>query len=85
MIVLEIGAGLLVAAGYFVRPAALALAGFTIVAAFLFHADFGDQMQTILFMKNLAIAGGLVLLTAFGAGAYALDAQRGTDNARIPA
>ncbi len=77
VILTEIGAGLLVAAGYFTRLAAILLAGFTVVAALVFHSDFGDQMQMILFMKNLAIAGGLMLLVAFGGGSYALDGRRG--------
>jgi putative oxidoreductase len=44
------------------------------LSAVLFHADFGDQMQTILFLKNLSIAGGFLMLTAFGPGALSLDA-----------
>jgi putative oxidoreductase len=51
------------------------LAGFTVVAAFMFHLDAGDQMQTIMFMKNLAIAGGLLLLFSHGAGEFSLDAR----------
>jgi putative oxidoreductase len=44
--------------------------------AVLFHANFGDQMQVIMFMKNISIAGGFLLLAANGAGAWSLD-QRG--------
>lgn len=51
----------------------LVLAGFTITSAVIFHTNFADQMQLIMFMKNLAIAGGLLLLAANGPGAYALD------------
>ena len=43
------------------------------LAALLFHADFGDQMQMIMFMKNVALAGGFLILVAQGAGAYSLD------------
>ncbi|MDH3218903.1 MAG: DoxX family protein [Gammaproteobacteria bacterium] len=73
VILLEIGAGIALVAGWQTRLAAIALAGFTIVAAVIFHNNLGDQMQMILFMKNLAIAGGLLLLAVHGAGAYSLD------------
>lgn len=76
VIALEIGGGLALVAGFLTRWAALALAGFTVVSTALFHADFGDQMQTIMFMKNLAMAGGLLLLYVHGAGSYSLDARR---------
>lgn len=73
VIALELGGGLLILAGFMSRLAALALAGFTIVAAAVFHSNFGDQMQTVMFMKNLAIAGGLLLLFAHGPGRYAIN------------
>ncbi len=76
VILTEIGAGLLVAAGLFTRLAALALAGFTIVAALTFHRDFADQVQMLFFVKNFAIAGGLLMLVAFGPGALSLDSRR---------
>lgn len=77
VIALEIGGGLALVGGFMTRWAALALAGFTVVSAVFFHANFGDQMQTIMFMKNLAMAGGLLLLYVHGAGSYSLDAKRG--------
>jgi uncharacterized membrane protein YphA (DoxX/SURF4 family) len=52
------------------------LAGFSVLGALIFHADFGDQMQSILFMKNLAMAGGLLLLVANGAGDWSVDARQ---------
>jgi putative oxidoreductase len=76
VIVTELGAGLLVVLGLWTRPAAFALAGFSVLSALLFHANFGDQTQQIMFMKNLAIAGGLLLLVARGAGRFSLDAWR---------
>lgn len=76
VIVTELGGGLLVLAGLWTRLAAFALAGFSIVAAALFHANFADQMQQILFMKNLAMAGGLLFLVVHGAGALSIDAWR---------
>ena len=47
-----------------------------VVSALLFHADLGDQTQFILFMKNLAMAGGFLFLVAHGAGDWSLDARR---------
>jgi putative oxidoreductase len=76
VIALEIGASALVIAGLWTRVAALALAAFSIAAALLFHANFGDAMQQINFMKNLAIAGGFLILAANGAGAWSVDARR---------
>jgi putative oxidoreductase len=77
VILLEFVGGLMIAAGFFTRVTALALAGFTLLSAVLFHANFGDQVQTIFFMKNLSIAGGFLMLAAFGPGALSIDA-RGT-------
>ncbi len=77
VIILEIGGGLALIAGFFTRWIALALAGFCIVGAIIFHRNFGDQMQMIMFMKNFAMAGGLLLLYVHGAGALSVDAKRG--------
>lgn len=73
VIALEVLGGLAVILGWFTRPAALALAGFTVLAAIIFHHNFADQMQMILFMKNIAMTGGLLLLALYGAGAYSID------------
>ena len=79
---LEVVAGLALAAGWHARWAALALALFTLLAAVLFH-DFwavaADQarVQQIMFMKNLAVIGGMLYVFAFGAGPASLDARRG--------
>lgn len=72
-ILLEIGGGLAVIVGWQTRLFAFLLAGFTLVAGFLFHFDPADQMQFIMLTKNIAIAGGFLFLVAFGPGAYALD------------
>lgn len=77
VIALEVGGGLALLLGWGARLAALALAGFSLVAAVVFHADLGDQMQSILFMKNLALAGGLLLLAVNGPGAFALERLTG--------
>lgn len=73
VIILEVIGGLAIIVGWQTRIAAFLLAGFTIVSAILFHANFGDQMQQISFMKNIAIAGGFLFLVANGPGALALD------------
>ena len=73
VIVLELGGGLALLAGFQTRIVALALAGFCVLTAVIFHTDFGDRMQMILFMKNIALTGGFLVLIAHGAGAYSLD------------
>ncbi len=73
VIILEIGGALALIVGWKTRWAAAALAGFSIAAAAIFHTDFADQMQMILFMKNWAMAGGLLMVVAYGAGELSLD------------
>lgn len=68
----ELGGGLAIVFGLLTRLAAAGLAVFSIVSAILFHGD-ADPMQQIMFMKNLAIAGGLLFLVARGAGRISLD------------
>lgn len=71
----EILVPVLLVIGWQTRYAALALAGFSIVTGLMFHFDFGDQMQSIMFMKNLAMAGGFILLFIHGAGELSLDSR----------
>ena len=73
VILLEIGGALALILGWQTKWAAYALAGFTILSAAIFHSNFADQMQMIMFMKNLAIAGGMLILAVNGAGAFSLD------------
>lgn len=78
---LEVIGGLAVVIGFQARWAALALALFTLLASVLFHnfwAVPADQqmVQQLLFMKNISVTGGLLLLYAFGAGPLSLDARR---------
>jgi putative oxidoreductase len=75
-IITEIGGGLAIILGWQTRLAALALAGFSLISALIFHADFGDQTQMIMFLKNVSIAGGFLFLVAHGAGTYALDNRK---------
>lgn len=79
-IALEVLGGLAVAVGYKTELASLALAIFSLVAAFIFHKNFGDQMQMIMFLKDIAIAGGLLLLAAGATTAYSLDAKKKNAN-----
>ena len=74
-VTLEIGGGLLLAVGYQTRVAAIALAVFSVVTALIFHSVAGDQNHFIHLLKNLAIAGGLLQVAAFGAGTLSLDAR----------
>lgn len=81
-ILVEVGGSLALIAGFRIRMAALALAGFTLVATFVFHNFWGvpaDQamVQQLMFYKNIAVVGGLLLLAAHGAGAWSMDAKRG--------
>ncbi|WP_439888933.1 DoxX family protein [Pseudomonas sp. MBLB4123] len=77
VILLEVGGGLALIFGFLTRWAALALAGFSVAAAVIFHTNFDEQMQMIQFMKNFAMAGGLLMLYVHGAGAISIDAMRG--------
>ena len=83
-VAVELGLGLLLLVGWQARWAALGLAVFVAVITPIFHAFWAvpeaqQMMQKQAFDKNLAIAGGLLLLTAFGAGRFSLDARRGKD------
>lgn len=70
---LETLGGIALAVGFRVRLFAAALAGFSLIAAILFHSALADQNQMIHFLKNLSIAGGLLQLAAFGPGRFAFS------------
>ena len=72
-IALELLGGLAIIVGYQTRYVSLALAAFCVVSGALFHNNFADQTQMIMFLKNLAIAGGFLQLYLHGAGALAID------------
>jgi putative oxidoreductase len=76
VIALEVGGAIAIILGWHTRLFALLLAGFTLLSALVFHRASDDPMQAILFMKNLAIAGGFLLLVARGPGGWSFDARR---------
>jgi putative oxidoreductase len=73
VILVELGGGLALLFGFQTRWVALALAGFTLLSALIFHTNFSDQMQMINFMKNLAMTGGLLMFVRYGAAASGVD------------
>ena len=78
---LDLIGGVALLVGFGARPAALVLALFTLVASYFFHGYWrlpADQqfVQQLMFFKNVAVAGGLLLLAAWGAGAWSIDARR---------
>ncbi|HEX7437700.1 MAG TPA: DoxX family protein, partial [Caldimonas sp.] len=80
-ILLEVGGGLALMFGFYTRWAALALAAFTLLASLIFHnfwavAEAQKMVQNLMFMKNVSIIGGMLVLAAFGPGAWSLDARR---------
>lgn len=74
VIATEILGAIAIIVGFQTRITAFLLAGFSILSAVFFHLDFADQMQSILFMKNIAIAGGFLVLMSHGAKHFSIDA-----------
>ncbi len=77
VIATEVAGAAAIIVGWKTRIAALLLAGFTLLTALVFHNNFANQVEAIMFMKNFAIAGGFMLLVANGAGAWSLDRKLG--------
>src|SRR6266436_6358648 len=75
-VVVEVAGGLLLAAGYRTTFVATGMAVFTLATAVFFHNNFADRNQMIHFLKNIAMAGGLFQVAAFGAGSISIDALR---------
>ncbi len=74
-VIVELAGGIVILIGYQARITGLVLAAFTLATAMIFHTNFADQDQMIHFLKNVAIAGGLLQVAAFGAGALSIDGR----------
>jgi putative oxidoreductase len=77
-IAVEVLGALAIILGWKTRIVAALLAGFTLMTGLIFHSNFGDQVQMIMFLKNVSIAGAFLLLVANGAGPLSLDRRRTT-------
>jgi putative oxidoreductase len=76
VIATEVLGAIAIMVGWKTRITAVVLAGFTLLTAVIFHNNFGDQVQLVMFLKNASIAGAFLLLVANGAGPLSLDAKR---------
>jgi putative oxidoreductase len=76
VILLELGGGIAIVLGLFTRITAFALACFCVASALVFHGNAADQTESIMFLKNLAMAGGFLILAAHGPGDISLDNRR---------
>ena len=72
-IILEILFPLILIAGYKTKWIASIMALFTFSVAIIFHTDFGEELQMVLFLKDIAIAGGFMIIVAYGPGKISLD------------
>lgn len=77
VILTEAGGAIAILLGWKTRWAAFALAGFCLLTATLFHTHFADKGQITSFLKDIALAGGFLILFAHGAGAWSLDRRKG--------
>jgi putative oxidoreductase len=82
-VVLELGGGLLLVVGWQTRIVAAVIAAYCLVTAAMFHHAFADENQLINFLKNVAMAGGLLQVVAFGSGSFSLDSWRTTPAERV--
>jgi putative oxidoreductase len=82
-VAVELGGGFLLIAGYQARLVAIGMALFCFATAVSFHGNFADQNQMIHFLKNVMIAGGLLQIAAYGAGALSLDHRFSGDRGTV--
>jgi putative oxidoreductase len=73
VIAVEVLGALAIVIGWQTRVTAYLLAGFCLLTAVIFHSDFGNQIQMTMFLKNISIAGGFLLLAANGSGPLSID------------
>lgn len=76
VITLEILAAVAIIIGWKTKIAAFLLAGFCIISGIIFHSDFSNQLEIIMFMKNIAIAGGFLFLVVNGPGNFSIDNRK---------
>ena len=72
-ITVEILFPILLIIGYYTKFSALVLSLFTLALAVIFHTDFSNQIQLMSFLKNIAIAGGFLIIFVYGPGKYSID------------
>lgn len=83
-IIFEVGGALAIMLGLKTRLVSLAFAGFCIISALVFHNNLGDQTQFVMFMKNIAMAGGFLMIFAHGSTCFSIDARMlASDKERI--
>lgn len=75
-LIVELGLGLALLLGFKAQLAAAGIALFTFVTALMFHSNMADPVQVIMFLKNITIIGGLLVVIAFGPGGYSVDGGR---------
>jgi putative oxidoreductase len=83
--IFEVVAGLLLALGFMTRLVSILLAGFVLLATFFFHNQLGDPMQAAMALKNVAIAGGLLVVFAYGHMRWSYDHMRATRKGEVVA
>jgi len=76
VIAAELLGSLAIILGWHTRTVALLLAGFTLASGVIFHNNFADQIQAVMFLKNLSITGAFLMLAANGAGPLSMDARK---------
>lgn len=83
--IFEVVAGILLALGFMTRLVSILLAGFTLLATFFFHNQFGDPLQAAMALKNVAITGGLLVVFAYGHMRWSYDHMRATRKGELTA
>ena len=83
VIALQLGGGALIAAGIMTRVAALSFAAFCVLTAILFHWQLSDRNQVLHLQKDLAIAGGFLVLACCGPGDWSLGRYLGRPSRSI--
>jgi putative oxidoreductase len=83
VILVQLGGGLSVLTGFLTRLGAIALGGFCLLTALMFHRNWADFNEAIQFQKDFCMAGGFLVLAAFGPGLWSVDAWLGRRGWRL--